>query len=121
VAFEQDPDCLPTDAGNQLALDRLPGHQAHGPARTAFWWFTANHGDDALLLGIVQDLLGSRPLLLVKGAIQPLAVVPMGDSADGLRGQGERSSDLRCGNAVGQLLQGKGAQDDAHLLNAASQ
>jgi hypothetical protein len=121
VAFEQDPDGLPTDAGNQLALDRLPGHQAHGPARTAFWRFTANHGDDALLLGIVQDLLGSRSRLLVQGTSQPLAVVAMGDSADGLRGQGERSSDLRCSHALGQLLQGQGAQDDAHLLNAASQ
>lgn len=121
MAFEQDPDCLPTDAGHQLAFDRLAGHQTHRPARTAFWRCTANHGDDALLLGIVQDLLGSRPLFLVKGAIQPLAVVAMGDSADGLRGQGERSSDLWCGDAVGQLLKGKGAQDHAHLLNTASQ
>ncbi len=108
VVLQQDPDGLASHLGNQLALDRLSSHQTHGPARPAFWRITANHGDDALLLGIVQDLLSSRPLLLVQGAIQPLAVVAMGDAANGLRGQGERSSDLRCGDAVGQLPQSKG-------------
>src|SRR5688572_12617653 len=87
VAFEQDPDCLSAHAGNQFALDRFLGDQAHRPASPAFRRLAAHHGDDALLLGIVENLLSPGSLFFIQGAVQAALVITMGDLTDRLRGQ----------------------------------
>jgi len=120
VAFEQDPDCLPTDAGNQFALDSLLDHQAHRPTSPAFRRITAHHRDDALLLGIVENLLGPGPLLLIQRAVEPAPVIAMGNLADRFRSQRDGSRDLRSRNPTRQQPQGKRAQNNTHLLNSAS-
>ena len=105
----------------EFSFDRLLGYQPHRPARPSFRRGTADHGADALLLGVVEKLIRPRPLFLVKGSVQAVTVVAMGNLADRLGGQGERLRNLRSGHAAGQLLQRQRAQDDAHLLNAPSQ
>jgi hypothetical protein len=100
VAFEQNPDCLPTHTRNQFALDGLLGHEAYRPPRPACRRITAHHSDDALLLGSVENLLGPRPLLLVQRHIQATFDVAMGDLADGLGSQRDGLRNLRCGNPL---------------------
>ena len=73
VALQQNPNCLPAHLGHQLALNGLFGDQADRPTRPTFRRFTADHGDDALLLRAVENLLGSRSLFVVNGAAQAVA------------------------------------------------
>src|SRR5260370_40171923 len=84
VALQQDPDCLSSHSADQLAFDRLLDDQADSPASPPFRRLTADHGDDALFLGVVESRLPSRSLFLVEGAVQAVPVVAMGDVADGL-------------------------------------
>ena len=63
---------------------------------------TADHGDDALFLGVVESRLRSRSLFLVEGAVQAVPVVAMGDVADGLGSQRNGVRHLRCGHPLGQ-------------------
>jgi len=121
VALQQHPDCLSARARNQLALDGLLGHQAHGPTRAPFRRLAADHGDDALLLGIVQKRLRAGPLLVIQGAVQATTVVTVRDLADGLRGEGQRLRDSGRGGSPSELPESEGAHDDTHLLNAGSQ
>ena len=103
VALQQNSDCLSAHLGNQFPLDGLFGDQPDGPTGTALRRLAADHGDDALFLGAVENLLGSRPLLGVDGGIQTIVHIPMGDLANRLRSKGESLSDLRCGETVGKL------------------
>jgi hypothetical protein len=103
VALEQNPDCLSAYLRHQLALDGLFGDQADRPTGPTFRRRTANHGNDALLLGAIENLLGSRSLFGVNGGTQTVTDVAMGDLADRLSGKGECLRDLRCGEAVGKL------------------
>ena len=121
MVFQQHSDCLSARARNQLALDRLLGHQAHGPTRTPFRRFAADHGHHALLLGIVQKRLSTGPLLVIQGALQAATVVTVSDLADGLRGERQRLRDSGRGSSPGELPESQGAQDDAYLLNAGAQ
>src|SRR6266581_3688027 len=89
VALQQNPDCLSAHLGHQLALDGFFDNQAHRPTSSPFRRLTANHGNDALLLGIIEDLLGSWSLLVVKGGIQAATVVAMGDLTDRLGSEGK--------------------------------
>jgi hypothetical protein len=82
VALQQDPDCLSSHIGDQFALDGLLDNPADSPASPPFRRLTANPGDNALFLGVVENLLGPRSLLVVEGAIQAATVVAMGDLAD---------------------------------------
>lgn len=75
MAFEQHPDCFSARLGNQLPLDRLLGDQAHGPTRPPLRRLAADHGHDALFLGVVQQWLGTGPLPVVESAVQTPAVV----------------------------------------------
>jgi hypothetical protein len=121
VAFEQHPDCFSARAGNQLALDGLLGYQAHGPTRPPFRRFAADHGHDALSLGIVQQRFSAGPLPVVESTVQATAVVTVSDLADGFRGEGQRFRHSRRGGSPGQMAEREGTQDDADLLNARSQ
>src|ERR1035437_1622683 len=103
VALEQNPDCLAAHIGYQLAFDGLFGDQADRPTGPAFRRLTADHGNDALLLGAIENLLGSRSLFGGSGRTQTVTDVAMGDLADRLSGKGECLRDLRCGEAVGKL------------------
>src|ERR1035441_3184677 len=87
----------------QFSFERLLGYQPNRPARPSFRRATANHGDDALLLGVVEKLIRPSPLFLVKGSVQAVTVVAMGNLADRLGGQGERLRNPRSGHAAGQL------------------
>ena len=121
MALEKDPNCLPADAGYQLALDGLLGHQAYRPTSPAFGRITAYHRDDALLLGRVQELPGPGPLLLIQRRIQATLVVAMGDLADRFGGQRNRLCHLGRRNLIGQQPQSQRPQNHAHLLNSAAQ
>jgi hypothetical protein len=103
VALQQDPDCLSAHLGNQLPFDRLLGDQADGPTGTSFRRFAADHGDDTLLLGAVEDLLCPRSLLGVDGGTQTVAHVAMCDLPDRLGRKRQRLGDLRRAEAVGKL------------------
>ena len=120
MAFEQDPDCLPTDAGNQFAFDGLLDHQAQGPTCPAFRRIAAHHRDDALLLGIVENLLGSGSLLFIQGALQAAPVIAIGNLADRFRSQRDGLRDLRRCHSTGQQAQSQRTHNNAHLLHSAS-
>jgi len=121
VALQQYPDCLSTHLGDQLPFDRLLGDQADGPTGTSFRRFAADHGDDTLLLGVVEDLLCPRSLLRVDGGAQAVVHVAMGDLADRLGRKGKRLGDLRRAETRGKLAKRQRSQDDANLLNAPTQ
>ena len=61
---------LPT-LWDQSPLDGFLGHQPHGPASAAFGRIATDHGDDALLLAVLQHFRRSGPLLLVEGRSRP--------------------------------------------------
>jgi len=82
VALQQDPDCLASHIGDQFALDGLFDNQADSPASPPLRRLTANHGDNALFLGVVENLLRPWSLFVLEGAIQAVTVVAMGDLAD---------------------------------------
>jgi len=103
VALQQNPDCFSAHLGNQLPFDGLFGDQANGPTGTTFRRLAADHGDDPLLLGAVENLLCPRPLFGVDGGIQTVVDVAMGDLADGLRSKRKRLGDLRRTESVGKL------------------
>src|SRR5664279_2871665 len=103
VALQQNPDCLSAHIGYQLALDGFFGDQADRPTGPTFRRLTADHGNDALLLGAIEDLLGSWSLFSVNGGTQTVTGVAMGDLADRLSGKRECLRDFRCGEAVGKL------------------
>jgi len=121
VAFQQYPYRLAADPRNQFTFDRLSGHQAHRPAGTSLWRLTAYHGNDTLLLGCIQNLAGSGALLVVQSPLQSALSVAMRQITDSLWRQGNALSNLGSVHARGQLLQRKGTQDDAHLLNTTPQ
>src|SRR5450759_2947121 len=103
VAVQQNADCLSAHLGYQFTFDGLLYNQAHRPSSTPFRRLTANHGNDALFLGIVENLLCSRPLSIVEGGIQAATVVAMSDLPDRLGSQGKCLRDLRRGEAAGKL------------------
>ena len=120
VVFQQYSNCLPTHPRNELTSDSLLGHQPYRPASIPLRGLTAHHGNDALLLGCIQNLAGPRSLLVVQSPIQPAPIVAVGQLTDGLCGQGNTLRNLRRSNTPRQLPQSKGAQNHAYLLNPTS-
>jgi hypothetical protein len=118
VALQQNSDCLSSRTENQFAFDGFFGDQPHGPTRSALWRLATNHGDDALLLGIVENLFRTRALFIVKGGIQAVAVVAVRDFANRLRSQREGLRDPRGRQPLTQLTQRERPQEDARLLDA---
>jgi hypothetical protein len=103
VALQQNPDCLSAHLGNQLPFDSLFGDQADGPTGTTFRRCTADHGNDTLLLGTVENLFCPRSLFGVNCGVPAVIYVAMGDLADRLGSKGECFGDLRCAEVVGKL------------------
>src|SRR5271170_5976128 len=79
VVEEQNSDGFPSHSRDQTPLDRFFCHQPHGPAGAAFGWITADHGDDALPLAVLQNLGCSRPLLIVKSPVEARVLVAAPD------------------------------------------
>src|SRR5580698_4594353 len=103
VALEQNPDCLAAHLRHQFALDGFFHNQAYRPTCPPFRCLTANHGNDALLLGIVEHLVGPWPLLVVEGGLQTVTVVAMGDLTDRLGRQRDCLRGTRRRDAIGKL------------------
>jgi hypothetical protein len=107
--------------GNQLALDRLLGDKANRPPRPSLGRFPADHRHDALFLGVVEQRLRSRPLLVIQGAVETTIFVTVSDLANGLRGKWQRPRNSGRGDSLGELPRSQCPQNDADLLNAAAE
>ena len=116
--MQQNPDCLPPRFGDQFALDRFLDDQTHGPARPAFRRLAANHGNDTLLLRVVENWFRPRTLFVVECGFQAVAVVAVGYLADGFRRQRESRGDLRSRNSPAELTQSECPHEDASLMDA---
>jgi len=121
VAQQENANGLPSDAWNQFAFDSFVRYQADGPTSAAFWRATAYHCNQTLFLTIVEHFGGSRPLLFVQRPLQPALLVTTADTADGLGGERDYVSDLRCAGTLCQLQQSQGAQNNPNLLDTAAQ
>src|SRR5579863_4569654 len=84
VVEEQNSDGFPSHARNQFPLHGFLYHQPHGPTSAALWRVTTDHGDDALLLAILQHFRRSRPLLFVEGTFEAALLVAMANLANRL-------------------------------------
>jgi hypothetical protein len=121
VIEEQNPDRFPAHAWDQSALHRFLSHQSHGPTGTALWRVAAHHGDDPLLLAAFQNSRSAGPLLVVERGFEATGLVTMADLPNGLRREWDHAGNPRCTNALGQLKERYGSQDDTDLLHAAAQ
>ena len=118
---EQNPDRFPSHAWDQSALHRFLGHQPHGPAGAALWRVATHHGDDPLLLAVFQNRRSAGPLLVVECGFETTGSVTMADLPNRLRSEWHHAGNPRCTNALGQLQERHGSQDDTDLLYAAAQ
>jgi len=121
VVEEQNPDRFPSHAWDQSALHRFLGHQSHSPAGATLWWVTAHHGNDPLLLAVYQNRRSTGPLLVVQRGFEATRLVTMADLPNRLRREWDHAGNPRCTNALGQLQERHGSQDDTDLLYAAAQ
>src|ERR671928_113911 len=64
MLFQQHPDGLPADTGNEMALHRFLGDQPHAPAGPPLGRRAADHGHDTLRLPRAECRLVPRPRLL---------------------------------------------------------
>jgi hypothetical protein len=120
VAEQQNPNCLPSHAWNQFPFHGLLGDQAHGPSRLPFRRLAADHGNDPLFLGCVQQLLGTAALTLIQGLLQPSLLITLCNPPNRLGRQMNDSRHLRSRPPQRQLFQGNGPQNHPHLLNASA-
>jgi hypothetical protein len=121
VVEEQNPDRFPSHAWNQAPLYGFLHHQSHGTAGAAFGRVAAHHGDDPLLLAVFQHRRRAGALLAVERGSEAALLVTMADFSSGLLGEGDHAGNARRTDALGQLQQRHGTQDDADLLYAAAQ
>ena len=122
MACEEDSNGFPARTRNQLSLDRLFHDQAHRPACLAFGRVAANHGDDALFLGCVQQWFCARTRPFVEREIQAALLVTVCDAPDRLRRQLlHRPRHLRCAGPVRQVQQRKSPKHYPNRLDAAAQ
>src|SRR5258708_23559813 len=95
VALQQNSDGLSSRTGDQFAFDRLLGDQPHRPTRSPLWRLTTDHGDNALLLGIIKNLFGARTRFVVQGGLQAVAVVAVSDFTNCLPREPKHFPDMR--------------------------
>jgi len=81
VVKKKNTNGLPAYRRHQFPLDRLFGHQPDRPAGATFWGIAADHRDDPLLLIRVEYFGGTRPRLLIKGAVEAGLLVTVAESA----------------------------------------
>jgi len=97
---QQNPYGFPSHAWNQSLLHGFLGHQSHGPPGATFWRVAADHGNDALLLAVLQQPGRSRPPLVVKGLFQAGILVTAPDLPHRFRRQAHVGGHLGDGLAV---------------------
>src|ERR1039457_455915 len=78
-------------------------HQPHSPAGATFGRIAAHHGDDPLLLAVLQNGRGAGPRLVVKRGFEATVLVTMADLPNGLRSEGDHAGNARRTNALSQL------------------
>jgi len=118
---QQDSDCLPAYGRDQPALDGLLGDQAHRPPCVAIGRVAADHGDDPLLLGVVEHFGRTRAGLFIDGAVETPLLIAMADLADRLWSQGQNLGYAWRAGTSGQLQQRHRAQGHPDLLDATIQ
>jgi hypothetical protein len=116
VVEEQNPNRFPSHAWNQSPLHRLLRHQSHGPAGAAFGRVAAHHGDDPLLLAVVQHSRRAGALPVIERGFEASILVTMAEFPNGLRSEWDHAGNPRRTDALGQLQEGQGSQDDTDLL-----
>src|SRR6266496_1028222 len=94
VAFQQNPNRLPSHARHQFAFHHFFGQQAHRPARAAFRWWTTGQRHDALPMLRIQQGRFPRSWSLVQGSLQVRLADSVGWSAIRSSGLKRRSSPL---------------------------
>jgi len=117
VAGQQNPDGLAPHSRNQFSFHGFLGDQPYGPPRLSLGRLTTNHRDDALLFGVIQQLLGAASLPLVQSPLQASLLIAMSDPPDRLRREMNDASHHRCALARRQLLQGNRPEHHPNLLN----
>src|SRR5215831_2131266 len=121
VAQQENSNGFPSYARYQFAFDGFFRYQTHGPTGATFRGTAAYHRNQALFLAIVENLGCSRPLSFVQRPLQPALLVTTANIAYGLGSEWDYIGDLRCADALRQLQQNQGAQDNPNLLDAAAQ
>jgi hypothetical protein len=121
VTFQQHPNGLSAHAGNKFALDNFFGQQPHRPARPPLWRRRADHGDNALLLLLIQAWSLARTRRIKQCALQTAIDVPLSDLPHCLGGKPQVSTHCGGGMPLIHLTQGQGAQGCAHRLQPAAQ
>src|SRR5271157_668912 len=121
VVEEQHPNGFPSRTGNQSPFLGFLRHQPHGPASAALRRRSAHHGDDPLLLTVVQDLCRAGTRLVVECGIEASLLVATREVPNGLGGERNECGDARRANPLGQLQQRQCPQHDSDLLYAAAQ
>ena len=84
MAFQQNSNGLSAHAGNKFALDNFFGQQPHRPARPPLWRRRTDHGDNALLLLLIQTGSLARAGCIKQCALQAAIDVPSSDLPHGL-------------------------------------
>ena len=108
---------LPT-RGTSLRFDGFFRHQPNGPTGAAFRRAAADHGNQLLFLGNVQQGYGSGPLFFVKCPFQAASLVPMAEFSNGLWSQRNNAGNSRGTHPFGELQQCQRAEHDSDLLHA---
>ena len=83
---QQNSDCLPAYGRDQSPLDGLLGDQAYRPPCIAVGRIAADHGDDPLLLAVVEHFGRAQTRLFIDGTLEAPLLIAMADLADGLWG-----------------------------------
>ena len=98
---QQNPDCFSSYLRRQFVPDGLFSYQPHRPTSATLGRLATHHGDDALLLTVVEQWRCSRPWFVIERRVQAAAFVAMADLADGLGRQGNTQRDARRAHAFG--------------------
>ena len=117
MTFQKHPNGLSPRPRHELALDRFWGDQPHRPARSARRRIAARHGEEALLLGGLQQGSGRGPLFFLERPLEPSLLVAAADRAHRLGGELNMARHLGSGWAGVALEQGQRPQHGAHGLD----
>jgi len=116
VAFQQDTDGLSTHIGNQLAFNNFLRQQSHRPAGPPFWGRRADHGDDPLLLLLVQGRSFARSSGIKQRPLDSSLLIALADLPHGFGGEHQVGTHRRRGLALVYLKQRQSAYHRAYRL-----